>query len=80
MSTLTDYAESIEETIIKQEDYDELYKQLNRLPAEQKLIVELKAEGDTVKEISNKTGLTESAVKCRFAKAQTTLSQRLKAA
>jgi RNA polymerase sigma-70 factor (ECF subfamily) len=73
MSALTDYAPSAEDTIIAKEYSDMLYRELDKLPDEYKTIVELKADGKTIKEISTHVGISESAVKVRFAKATKTL-------
>jgi RNA polymerase sigma-70 factor (ECF subfamily) len=80
VSTLTDYAESAEDTIIRKEYYDKIYKSLDKLPNGYREIVELKADGKTIKEISTHVGISESAVKVRFAKSTAILRNALKAA
>jgi RNA polymerase sigma-70 factor (ECF subfamily) len=80
MSTLTDYAESVEDEMIRKEAYNLMYRHIDKLPDTQRTILELKADGKTIKDISTEIGISESAVKSRFAKAQSTLRSALKAA
>jgi RNA polymerase sigma-70 factor (ECF subfamily) len=80
MSTLTDYAESVEDEMIRKETYEKMYRQMDKLPETHRIIVELKADGKTIKDISTEVGISESAVKSRFAKAQSILRSALKAA
>jgi RNA polymerase sigma-70 factor (ECF subfamily) len=77
MSTLTDYAESAEDAMVRQERYNKLDKEMAKLPEMTKLIVEMKADKKTVREISNALSITESAVKGRFLKAQSILKDNL---
>jgi RNA polymerase sigma-70 factor (ECF subfamily) len=80
ISTLTDYAESAEDAMIRQECYDKMYLHLNKLPEAYRTIVEMKADGKPIKEISAKTGMSESVVKNRFLKIQKTLKSAINAA
>lgn len=67
-----------EESWMERQDYSDLYEALMRLTEEARLSVTLYyVEGYSVREIARMTGVTESAVKNRLARARAKLKEEL---
>jgi len=70
--------ESTEEIIIRSMDYEELEKTIAALPPVQQTVIRLRYfEGLSLKEIGERTGVTDKTVKSRIHRAVTGLKQKI---